>query len=89
MQIPTNVRSAGFGGAVVVKFTCTGCGNRQLNFNSSVNITLSKRMTVSLALQVAFVIAGCAHAQYSVCSKCSNIYRYHQIVASCSGSNVE
>jgi len=30
-----------------------------------VNVTLSKRMTVSLALQVAFVIAGCAYAQYS------------------------
>ena len=36
-----------------------------MNFNSSANVTLSKRTAVSLALQVAFVIAGCAHAQYA------------------------
>ena len=45
--------------------SCSGCGDHQLNFNSSANVTLSKRTAVSLALQVAFVIAGCAHAQYA------------------------
>ena len=35
------------------------------NLASSVDIEFSKRLVCSLALQVAFVVGGCAHAQYS------------------------
>ena len=63
--VPVNVKLVGLGGAVIVKFACTGCTDRNLAFHSSVTIALSKRTVVSLALQVAFVIAGCTHAQYS------------------------
>ena len=63
--IPVNVKLVGLGGAAIIKFACTGCSNRNLAFHSSVNVALSKRTVVSLALQVAFVISGCAYAQYS------------------------
>ena len=63
--VPVSIKLAGLGGAIIIKFTCTGCGDHKLNFNSSVKVTLSKCTAVSLVLQVAFVIAGCAHAQYA------------------------
>ena len=72
--VPVNVKLVGLGGAAIVKFACTGCSDRNLAFHSSVNIALSKRTVVSLALQVAFVVAGCAHAQYSkVLKQCLGI----------------
>lgn len=72
--VPVNVKLVGLGGAAIVKFACTGCTNRRLAFNSSVNVALSKCTVVSLAMQVAFVVAGCAHAQYSkVLKQCLGI----------------
>ena len=60
---PVNVKLVGFGGAAIVKFACTGCTDRNLAFHSSVT-ALSKHTVVSLvALQVAFVVAGCAHSK--------------------------
>ena len=32
---------------------------------NKINVTLSKRIAESLALQVDFLTAGCAHAQYA------------------------
>ena len=63
--VPVSVRFFGLGGALVIQFACTGCSERMLTFRTSVDIALSKHSVVSLALQVAFVAAGCAHAQYS------------------------
>ena len=72
--VPVNVKLTGLGGAAIVKFSCTGCNDRSLAFHSSVNVTLSKRTVVSLAMQVAFVIAGCGHAQYcKVLKQCMGI----------------
>ena len=72
--VPVNVKLVGLGGAAIVKFACTGCTDRNLAFHSSVTIALSKRTVVSLALQVAFVIAGCTHAQYSkVLKQCMGV----------------
>lgn len=65
--VPINVK-------LIVKFACTGCTNRNLAFHSSVTVVLSKRTIVSLAMQVAFVVAGCTHAQYSkVLKQCLGI----------------
>ena len=72
--VPYNVKLVGLGGATIVKFTCTGCNDQRLALHSSVNVPLSKRTVVSLALQVAFVVAGCAHSQYcKVLKQCLGI----------------
>jgi len=63
--VPVSLRHIGLGGSVVIQFSCTACSERMLNFTSSVGIEFSKRSVCSLALQVAFVAGGCAHAQYS------------------------
>ena len=62
--VPVSMRVFGLGGALVIRFACTGCADRRLTFRTSANVALSKQTVVSLALQVAFVAAGCAHAQY-------------------------
>ena len=41
-----------------------GCKIRRLTFDSSPMIESSRRTIVSLALQVAFYVSGCTHAQY-------------------------
>ena len=72
--VPVNVKLIGLGGAAIIKFACTGCSNRRLALHSSDNVTQSKRTVVSLALQVAFVVAGCAHSQYcKVLKQCLGI----------------
>ena len=63
--VPVGMKHVGLGGSVVVQFSCPMCSVRMLNLTSSVDIEFSKRSVCSLALQVAFVAGGCAHAQYS------------------------
>ena len=47
-----------------VEIACNGCKIRRLTFDSSPMIESSRRTIVSLALQVAFYVSGCTHAQY-------------------------
>ena len=63
--VPVGMKHVGLGGSVVIQFSCTMCSEHMLNLTSSVDIEFSKRSVCSLALQVAFVAGGCAHAQYS------------------------
>ena len=63
--VPVSIKQIGLGGSLLVKFSCTGCCERMLSLKSSVEIEFSKRTACSLAIQVAFITAGCMHAQYS------------------------
>ena len=63
--IPIYIKHVGLGGSILVKFSCTGCSERMLNLSSSAEIEFSRRSACSLAMQVAFIAAGCMHAQYS------------------------
>ena len=61
---PTSVKLKGLGGAVDIDYDCTGCAERRLTFNSSALCEASGQNVVRLALQVAFIAAGCSYAQY-------------------------
>ena len=61
---PTHVNLTGLGGAVDIDYDCTGCLERQLTFSSSALCEASGQNVVRLALQVAFIAAGCSYAQY-------------------------
>ena len=62
--VPVEVVSFGMGGTL--KFQCSGCGLREVFFNSSaVGISGNRyRSTLGVALQVAFVCSGCMYAHY-------------------------
>ena len=62
---PVNIRRVGLGGSATVQFSCSGCTHRVLVLKSSLDISYSKRIVCSLALQVAFIAGGCMHSQYS------------------------
>ena len=62
--VPVNIKHVGLGGSVVVKFSCTGCTERMLDLASSTDIAFSRHSVCSLAVQVAFIAAGCMHSHY-------------------------
>ena len=45
-------------------YNCTGCDKRSATFSSSA-CNESGRPIIMLALQVAFICAGCTHTQYA------------------------
>ena len=57
------MRSVGLGGCAVIKFSCSDCSEQMITLSSSVDVALSRRMVVSLVMQVAFIASGCMHAQ--------------------------
>ena len=60
--IPSTIKSIGLGGAVSIFFTCNGCFLHHAHFESSVQYEGTSE--VSIAVQVAFMVAGCTHANY-------------------------
>ena len=58
------VRTVGLGGAILLKFGCSGCENRPLVFQSSALLEQAQRTLIGFAMQVAFVAGGCMHSQY-------------------------
>ena len=62
--VPVDIKLVGLGGSVTVKFSCSQCTERVLNFTSSADISFSRRTMSSLAIQVAFIAKGCMHSQY-------------------------
>ena len=54
------------GGAVTVRYSCDGCGLKGATFeaHSKCETMLAGSNTISVSLQVAFIIAGCTHATY-------------------------
>ena len=59
--IPVYVKSIGLGGAVSISCTCNSCGNRGAIFDTSLMYELGSAPKISVAIQVAFIIAGCTH----------------------------
>ena len=56
----TKVLLQGRGGTIVMSFKCTGCSNRDIQYNSA----LDNENSLSRALQVAFLFGGCHYSQY-------------------------
>ena len=63
---PVTVKCRGLGGAVTVRYSCDGCGLKGATFeaHSKCETVLAGSNTISVSLQVAFIIAGCTHATY-------------------------
>ena len=61
---PECVRVARLGGAVSIKYTCSGCVCQSCLFKTSSKYELIGGCEISVALQVAFIIAGCTHMTY-------------------------
>ena len=61
---PEHVRIAILGGAVSIKYTCNGCVCQSALFETSSKYELTGGYEVSVAVQVAFIIAGCTHMTY-------------------------
>ena len=61
---PVRVKSVGQGGAVSISYVCNGCGSRTALLETSAKYELGDSNDVSIAAQVAFIIAGCTHATY-------------------------
>ena len=59
------VKALGLGGAVEVSIKCSCCIARLLTFSTSVVGENSKHLLLNIALQVAFICAGCTHADYT------------------------
>ena len=64
MFIPSTVKSIELGGAVSIFFTCNGCFLHHAHFESSVRYEGTCTSEASVAVQVAFMVAGCTHANY-------------------------
>ena len=62
--IPVHVNSAGQGGAVTIRYTCNGCVSQMAVLETSAKYELGNTNEVSIAVQVAFIIAGCTHMTY-------------------------
>ena len=61
---PIRVKSVGQGSAVSISYICNGCGSRTALLETSARYELGGSNKVSIAAQVAFIIAGCTHATY-------------------------
>ena len=63
---PVAVNCCGLGGAVTVRYSCDGCGLKGATFeaHSKCETVLAGSNTISVSLQVAFIIAGCTRATY-------------------------
>ena len=61
---PVTIDLVGLGGAVEIQYSCTGCVDRHVQFDSSTFHEASQQTVLSLTLQVAFVAAGCRYSQY-------------------------
>ena len=62
--IPVGIRTLHLGGAIHLKFACSGCENRHMLFQSSVLLEQSQRTLIGFALEVAFIVGGCTQSQY-------------------------
>ena len=61
---PINVKSEGLGGAVSITYACNGCASEWALFETSSRYELGDATEISIATQVAFIIAGCTHVTY-------------------------
>ena len=61
---PIRVKSMGQDGAVSINYVCSDCGSQMALFEPSAKNELGDSNKVSIAAQVAFLVAGCTHATY-------------------------
>ena len=63
---PVAVKCRGLGGAITVRYSCDGCCLKGATFeaHSKCKAVLAHSNTISVSLQVAFIIAGSTHATY-------------------------
>ena len=61
---PIDVRSVGLGGAISVSYACNGCANQWALFETLSKYEPGHTIEISIATQVAFIIAGCTHVTY-------------------------
>ena len=62
--IPVHVNIAGQGGAVTIRYSCNGCVSQTAVLETSSRYELGNTNEASIAVQVAFIIAGCTHMTY-------------------------
>lgn len=64
--VPIDITSIGLGGAISVKYTCSGCVEQHAHFEASCkyDIEYGSMSEIGMAVQVAFIVAGCTHATY-------------------------
>ena len=62
--VPIHIRSAGQGGAVTIGYTCNGCVGHTILFETSSRYEQGRISEIGMAVQVAFIIAGCTHITY-------------------------
>ena len=60
--VPSAVKSIGLGGAISITFSCNRCLMHHIPFESSVKC--GGTTEVAVAVQVAFLVAGCTHYTY-------------------------
>lgn len=61
--VPVSVRLVGLGGTVSLSYACDGCASKWAVLGSTTGCLQSCTET-SMAIQVAFIVAGCTHATY-------------------------
>ena len=59
---PVHVKSIGLGGAFSIISACNGCASQWALFETLSKYKLGCATKISIAAQVAFIIAGCTHA---------------------------
>ena len=62
--VPVNVNSEGFGGGISVRYACNGCASKDALLETSSNFQDQASSSISMCVQVAFIVAGCTHAVY-------------------------
>lgn len=62
--MPVHVQRSGMGGGARVEYACTGCSAGQIQFDSSTYVECSRQHVASLAVSLAFLLAGHTHAGY-------------------------
>ena len=68
--VPISVKTKGLGGAISVSLCCDGCSMKGAMFETHVS-QCENSNAISICVQVAFIIAGSTHAEYS-CSVLQN-----------------
>ena len=64
--VPICVKGVGFGGSIHIRFGCNGCRSKQAVFETSSRyLPVRGGNTISVCVQVAFIMAGCTHAVYA------------------------
>ena len=61
--VAVSVKCRGLGGGIAVRYTCDGCTAKSVTLETHANLCGNKN-TVSMSVQVAFIISGSTHAVY-------------------------